>query len=165
MFLNAAWTFVHLISCNKQRCVRQWKALHVCAREERGYGARCSKMQSQTLAGMVVMSSRFVIMLVCEKKQKAWGQGNDVLDLIWSYVPEYDKSIDDDEDERTWLEFQYFRVAYKKPWNLGVSRVHHWRWWALLLRVCLKFVCHTFPHPHFPSHIRNAISRLSEPLI
>ena len=53
-FLNAAWTFVHLISRSKQRCVRRWKALHVWAREERGDGARCSKMQSQTSAGMVL---------------------------------------------------------------------------------------------------------------
>jgi len=34
-FLNAARTFVHLISRNKQRCVRRWKALHVWAKEER----------------------------------------------------------------------------------------------------------------------------------
>jgi len=63
-FLSAAWTFVHLISRNKQRCVRRWKALHVCAMEEREDGERCSKMQSQTSAGMVVMSSVFVVMLV-----------------------------------------------------------------------------------------------------
>lgn len=69
-FLNAAWTLVHLMSRSRQRWVRWWKALHVCAREEREDGVRCSKMQSQTSAGIVLMSSVFVScnMLVCDNK-------------------------------------------------------------------------------------------------